>query len=297
MEKESQKRSLRDIIREKNPLNSASEFFNKKIKILMESLRNEDKAIRALVIGGKNDKALRDILKDVKSLFNKKEYINAYIVLDSFRERLGKASQKCSELRLDINTNYKEFFINELQGDEKEGLIEFREKLDKEIEGLGTRKAQMFINFKKEAGFLDFFRSIFTQRGRALRAWEKAHGKEIEKMKENLLVLMDIANETLNKVTEELKTMSYALAVRDVSSYSGASKRFTIVYQAFNNKFITFYKNHIKDLISDLTKDSLQEENTNVQRDTVVDEELSRSTIANTVIEARDRLTKLAKMV
>lgn len=252
MEKQSQKRSLKDIIREKNPLHSASEFFNTKLTNLMVSMRKTDSEIREIVIGGKKNRSLKDIIKHSRSLYNKKEYINSFIVLDEFRENLGKVSAKCESLSLDINVSYKEFFINELSRSEKDSLVDFREKLDQE---LNKKKADSYYTFVKQAGFLDFFRSIFTQRGRALRAWEKAHGKEIEKMKDGLVVLFNSANSTLDGVNEELKTMSFALSTRDVSAFNKASKNIITKYNSFNKEYKIFYKNNIKDLINDLSKE------------------------------------------
>lgn len=252
MEKESQKRSLTDIIREKNPLHSASEFFNSKVKTLMVSLRSADSQIRELVIGAKKQKSLKDVLKDSKSMFNKKEYINSFVIMDDFRQRLGQASSKCEELRADINVNYKEYFVNELASGEKDSLISFRERIEKEREDLKRSKASIYLGFVKEASVLDFFRSVFTQRGRALRAWEKAHGKQIEKMKEELVQLFTAAVETLEKVNDHLKTMSYALSIRNVASYNSEAKKFVETFKKFNKQYIKFYEKHIKDLISEI---------------------------------------------
>lgn len=292
MLKHSQKRSLRDIIREKNPLNSASEYFNSKIKELMKNLRKSDSEIRLIVSGDKKEPSLRDILKNSKSLFNKKEYINSFIVLDSFRERLGKASAICQSLNLDINTNYKDFFIKELADDEKQGLIEFRKKLDEELK----TKAHVYNEFVKQAGLLDFFRSIFTQRGRALRAWEKVHGKEIEQMKDSLVKLFDLSYSTLEEVNNQLMKMSYALSVRDISGYSSASKKIVMQYNKYNLYFKKYYKDHIQKLIDDLQveekRDTLhmtdeeQKQFQNESRDTLTEEAPERDTVVGVPLES-----------
>lgn len=297
MLKHSQKRSLRDIIREKNPLNSASEYFNSKIKELMKNLRKSDGEIRLIISGDKKEQSLRDILKNSKSLFNKKEYINSFIVLDSFRERLGKASAICQSLNLDINTNYKDFFIKELADDEKQGLIEFRKKLDEELK----TKAHVYNEFVKQAGLLDFFRSIFTQRGRALRAWEKVHGKEIEQMKDSLVKLFDLSYSTLEEVNNQLMKMSYALSVRDISGYSSASKKIVMQYNKYNLYFKKYYKDHIQKLIDDLQvevpvveekRDTLhmtdeeQKQFQNESRDTLPEEAQKRDTVPGTPLSS-----------
>lgn len=271
MEKQSQKRSLKDIIREKNPLNSATEFFNQRVKTLMSSMREVDKEIRAIVIGDKSNDSLKEIIKKSRSLFNRKEYINSFIVLDGFRENLGKVSQKCEQLKIDINLNYKEYFLNELTNNEKESLIEFRNKLDQEIKSKNIKAAQIYSGFVKDAGVIDFFRSIFTQRGRALRAWEKAHGKEVEAMKNELVILLNNANSTLDEVNESLKTMSYALSIRDISAFSKELKVLSKTYKLFNDKYKKFYSNHIKDLIATLQKDdSVIDDPANGGRDTII---------------------------
>jgi len=250
MEKIAQSRSKIDtIFRDRNPFNSAIEYFSTDVANIMADIRKKDNLARN-VFTSKNSPEFQ--LSSCKSAFKYKEYMKCIMYLDNFKDGLEKASSIFENLNDTLKIKYKNVFIEKLKNKEKKELIQFRQKMDNALSKKSSIDNELII---KSANLSSFFNSFFTQRGRSLRAWEKAHQEDVLKLKEGIVELMDLANDILKG--EEgiyflLKEMSFAISKRDVSGYIKNSKKFKKHYNMFNEKFVALYKNVVKDLIDTL---------------------------------------------
>jgi len=249
MYKESQSRSFKDKLKDYNPFSSSLEMFNTDVKDIMGKIRTADRSLRKIFT---SDNSPEKILKQCKSLFKRREYMQCVVFLDLFREKLGNAANIQLKLNEDINLNYKNFFISQLQGKEKQDLIKFRDKMDKKQAQINLA---VFEQMVKNAGVTDWFRSIFTQRGRALRTWEKTHSQEVAGLKEGLILMMDQAQTILDGAYSSLKEMSLALSQREISVYLKQLKNFKNYHKDFDKSFIKFYNDKVKDILSQLVED------------------------------------------
>lgn len=249
MYKESQSRSFKDKLKDYNPFSSSLELFNSDIKNIMGEIRGADRSLRRIFT---SDNSPEKILKQCRSLFKRREYMQCVVFLDLFREKLYNAEQIHIKLNEDINLNYKNFFISQLKGKEKQELIKFRDKMDKKQAQINLANFEQMV---KNAGVTDWFRSIFTQRGRALRTWEKTHSQEVAGLKEGLILMMDQAQTILNNAYSSLKEMSLALAQREISVYLKQLKNFKNYHKDFDKDFIKFYNDKVKDILSQLVED------------------------------------------
>lgn len=257
LNKTSQRRSRLDRLMDYNPMNSAVEYFNDEVKSMMTKIRKNDYDIRKIFLPS-NKKSPHQLIKNCEMLFKKREYMQCVILLSEIRVKLNDASKKSEEIKEDINTNYKNFFISKLKGKEKSDLMKLRDSM-KQAKSRASSNAQLV--FIKEAGLIDWLRSsIFTQRGRALRAWEKAHGEEVVKLKEGILNVINETKELLINANESLKEMSVSISRRDISSYFRAIKEFSKINKEFNNMFTKLYNDSIKEMIDDLIEEDKETE-------------------------------------
>lgn len=252
LNKTSQRRSRLDRIMDYNPMNSSIEYFNKDIKSMMSKIRESDSIIRRIFLPS-NKRSPVQLIKNCETLFKKREYMQCVILLDEIRGSLAHAKETAISLNNTIKTNYKDFFISKLEGKEKKDLISLRNKM----EAANKRaKSDRTLQMVKEAGVLDWFRSsIFTQRGRALRAWEKAHGEEVAALKENLLNMISETKSILSDANDSLKDMSVFISRGDISSYFKSLKNFEKIYKKYDNMFIKLYNENIKNMINELVDD------------------------------------------
>lgn len=251
MYKESQSRSFKDKLKDYNPFSSSLELFNNDIKNIMGEIRGADRSLRRIFTSDNNPE---EILKQCRALFKRREYMQCVMLLDLFREKLYNASKIQITLNETINLNYKNFFISQLKGKEKQDLIKFRDKMNEK-----KAKANLanFERMVKNAGVTDWFRSIFTQRGRALRTWEKIHSQEVAGLKEGLVLMMDQAQNILNNAYSSLKEMSLAISQRNISVYLKQLKNFKEYHKNFDKSFVKFYNEKVKDILSQLVEDKV----------------------------------------
>lgn len=246
MQKTAQKRSVLNKLREMTNVSgiAAEKFFNPEFQKVMESLREKDNAIRALVSGqeiegadpGPDPISLKDLLKSSKSNFNRREYMTSVAELGRFHKKLFDVIQSIKNLSLDVDAVHHEFLFKDL-GDEHK----------KQLEELKNRFAQNKIDtLVKEANIMDFFYNIGTKRGRALAAWEKRYPKQIGKLKKDTSMLLTRSEAILGQVLSALKEMAAARATRNIDNYMKGADKISKAYVGYDKTFKEYYSSNIK---------------------------------------------------
>jgi hypothetical protein len=249
MYKESQKRSVFDKARDLNPFSSSLEMFSTELKTLMTSIRKNDSSIRKKFT---SEDSPEKLLKTCNSMFKRKEYMQCVLLLDKIREKFIDVNKLQSELILNVNENYKNFFISKLKGKEREELVKLKELLDKRT---ATASLEQFQGTLKKIAFTDWFKSVFTQRGRALKAWERAHGEDVAGLKEGILEMMELARQSLDEFYAALKETSLFIAQRNVSGYLRQIRGFKRLSDNYDKAFVKFYNTKVKHILEGLTKE------------------------------------------
>src|SRR5579864_6571565 len=171
MDKTAQKRSLLNKLHEMAnvPARSAENFFKPELKRVMNTLIDADDVVRSTLSGEKVGKATpedsvsaKNLLKEAKSFINRREYLSAVANLGRFHKKMQDVVNVLDKLTLNVNTLHHQFLFNKLPTKHREHLEDFEKRI----------AAQRLPYLTKEAGIMDFFHNIGTQRGRALAAWE-----------------------------------------------------------------------------------------------------------------------------
>lgn len=261
MEKVAQKRSILNKLKEVTNISgqAAEKFFNPEFQKVMESLREKDNMVRAVIAGQEIDGAdpgpdpisLKELLKSAKSNFNRREYMTTVSELGRFHKKLFDAQQVIKSLEVDVDQVHHEFLFKDLGDEHKKQLEDLKKRF------ANSRQQELI----KEAGIMDFFHNIGTQRGRALAAWEKRYPKQIGKLKKDTSLLLSKSEMALTTTLSSLKEMAAARASRNVDNYMKAADKIVKAYQNYDKLFKEYYINNIKGFLEKVELTSPVEKN------------------------------------
>jgi hypothetical protein len=120
------------------------------------------------------------------------------------------------------------------------------------LEDFEKRTASQRLTYMtKEAGIMDFFHNIGTQRGRALAAWEKRYPEVVGKIRQGTIDQLESSQELLSEVLNLLKDMATYRAARKIDDYLSAGKQIVAAFKRFDmggksGGFRGFYNTTIK---------------------------------------------------
>lgn len=223
---------------------AAEKFFNPEFKKVMESLREKDNTIRAIVSGkeiegadpGSDPVSLKDLLKSAKSNLNRREYMTAVAELGRFHKKVFDVKLLIDTLEKDVDAVHHEFLFRDLGEEHKKQLADLKTRF-------ATTRRQTMV---KEASIMDFFYNIGTKRGRALAAWEKRYPKQVSKLKRDTVSLLSRSEAVLSMMLGALKEMASARATRNVDNYMKAADKITKNYQMYDKTFKDYYVSNIE---------------------------------------------------
>lgn len=254
MQKIAQKRSLLNKLRENTNFSgiAAEKVFSPEFQELMERLRNEtDDPIRAIISGsqvgdadpGSDPISLKDLLKNVKSNINRREFMKAVSDLGRFHKKMFDATRLITNFKYNVDKIHEKFLFEGLDDDNKKHLLELKSRVT-------ASSTEYFI---KSAGIMDFFANIGTPRGRALAGWEKTYPKQIGKLKNDTINILKQSERLLGNVLTFLKEMASARAVRNVDNYLKAGDKMVKAYSAYDTIFKDYYNSNIKGFLEKLS--------------------------------------------
>jgi hypothetical protein len=250
MDKTAQKRSLLNKLHEMGniPAHAAESFFKPELKRVMNTLIDADDVIRSTLAGQKIGKATpedpvsaKDLLKEAKSLINRREYLSAVANLGRFHKKMQDVSNVLDKLTLNVDSLHHQFLFNKLPSKHRQQLEDFEKRI----------ASERLPHFTKEAGIMDFFHNIGTQRGRALAAWEKRYPQVVAKIRDGAIEQLESSQNLLNEVLTLLKEMASSRASRNIDAYLNTSKQVANSFKKFDTGgksggFRGFYNTAVK---------------------------------------------------
>lgn len=253
LNKQAQRRKkLLEKLTEKSDMNSADvgKFFSPELKRVMGLLKDADDSIRSILSGEKvgtapspDDKvSLKDLLKSAKSNFNRREYMASAAELGRFHKKMFDAVKIINTFDLGVNRIHHDFLFQGLNSKQKENIQKLRSHMS-------TKAEIANFYFIKEAGIMDFFYNLGTQRGRALAAWEKKYPKVAQELKNGLENLLDKAESTLAITLSSLKDMVNFRKNQSIDEYVDTAKEIVKTFNKFDDGkdgFKSFYSSVIK---------------------------------------------------
>lgn len=245
------------------PARSAEKFFRPEFEKVMKSLVAKDDAIRSILLGKKygtpeagirlDGKSAKDLLKEAKSYINRREYISAVSSLAQFHRKMQEVSNMVDKLSFDVSKIHHQFLFGKKIPEKK-----YMEHLT----DLESRIASQNAEIIKQAGLVDTLRNMFTERGRALRAWEKRYEETVGPLRDATKEQLAASEALLTAVLETLREMGSLRAARKVDAYVEAAKnlkREFDTYDAGKNGFRNFYNTYVRKHVENQRK-ALQED-------------------------------------
>jgi hypothetical protein len=251
MDKIAQERGIFNKLREKVNMPGAylEGFFKPELDRVMTSLKELDDRIRAVLTGKKigtadapaDAVAVKDLLKNARTNFNRREYMTGVAELGRFHKKLYDISQDIGKFFVDVNKIHHKFLF---EGADDEKIQNLRKHMDETM-----KKAEADSRyFIKEAGIMDFFYNIGTKRGRSLAAWEKKYPKQTKDLREGGDRLINEAQRLLDNTLTNLKQMATARATRRPDEYMDVANKIKADFEKFDNGkggFRDYYNNAI----------------------------------------------------
>lgn len=221
-------------------------FFKPELERIMGALRGVDDKIRAELTGKQIgdsaptiEKAAKDILKDARRNFARREYMTGIADLGLFHKKMAEITKEISKWEVDVNRIHHRFLFQGVDEDRIKGLREHME----------SKKAQeRYERLVKEAGIMDFFYNLVSPRGRGLAAYEKKYPKITKDLRDGGAKLLDSADTLLANTISLLKDMATARATRRPDDYMDAANKIVAEYNKFDagdKGFRSYYQNAV----------------------------------------------------
>jgi hypothetical protein len=250
MDKSAQQRGLLNKLHEAvSPSGAMEKAFKPQFEEIMKSLVVKDDTMRSILLGKKVGKqvmpkseldgvSVKDLLGKAKSYINQREYISAVASLTRFHKKMQGVSDVVDALDFDLSKIHHQFLFGKKMPEKKymEHLSDFEKRT-------ASYEFEWMI---KEAGLVDSLKNLFTQRGRALRSWEKKYEDKVAPIRDGTKAQLEQAQALLSSVLEQMKTMASLRASRRVDAYVEAAKVVKSAFQAYDVSFRKFYDTVIR---------------------------------------------------
>lgn len=283
MDKIAQKRSLLNKLREVTDIGgiAVEKLFNPDFKKLMDRLRKTvDDPIRAIVSGETIGSArvpgdpvsLKVLLRSSKSNFNRREYMKAVADLGRFHKKCSQIVQILSSFQYEVDKIHEKFLLKGLDNDSKKYLHDLKTRMAQPIYMQFIKEAALDENFiieklvdkSKDVGkkFTDIYTNLFTEKGMALRGWEKRYPEQVGKLKEDTeSVIGQFKSFLYETILPSLERMADARATRNPEKYIEYSNNIIIDFKTIDDAFKKYYQENVKgflekqELIAPVKKD------------------------------------------
>lgn len=240
---------------------AAEKYFNPEFKKVMTSLRKADNNIRSIVTGesigteddesgnpGKYKISMKQLLKQIKSNLNRREYMVASADLGRFHAKLFEIANQIHSLDDRVSDLHNQFLFGTkespiLTEDQWEHLQDMRSRY------AAAKRRDFFV---KEAGLkdiADFFHNITNERGRALAIYEKRYGKRNEKMKKDAYALLKDGDALVTHIIATMKELASLRSTRNPDKYIEKAIQLSKRFEPFDAKFKEFYNTSVKGLL------------------------------------------------
>lgn len=244
MDKTAQKRHSVGLREKVDIFGRGAEALSPTFAALMQKLRDTDDKIRDSLLD--DDVRLKDLLKSAKKKFNLREYMQAVADLSTFHEKLENVVDILRVLEFDVDTAHHEFIGNDLPEDTLEKLRRTQER----IKAKKTKKAAVKVWIQKQAGILDLWGLLNTDREKGLRGWEKRYPTKMRQLKSQTASLINKSESLFSTLLVSLKEMSSARGARNLDRYLKAAKKITDTFNNYNTQYEKYYEENIDNFLS-----------------------------------------------
>jgi len=236
MEKVAQRRGLINRLRGVTDVGGrAAEIFSPAFSKIMDDLRAADEKVRQIV----TDANLKDILKEAKSQFNRREYMTAVSKLKSFHDKVAEVYTVLNNFKMNIDKVHEQFLFHDLDEETKKSLTGLKQKFE--------AKAAI-----KNAGISDIFHNLTTDRGVALKTWEKRYPNQIKKLKADTESLIKKSLKLYSELKSALVNMDKFVSIRKPEQYLQSAGNFISQYKEYDEEFKQYYIGNIKNFVEKL---------------------------------------------
>lgn len=253
MDKFAQRRSLLNKMREgvNAPSRKIKSLFDKEYSALVDAVKKTDNQIRAIAVGetidganpGKDAIALKQLLKDARSKFNRREYLVVASLLGRYHRKMDDVMRIIRDFKLDFDKVHNKFLFAPLEDRKEKERNKHIEHLRDLRQRLGEEQYPAY--FIKEAGIWDQLHNLFTNRGRALSNWEKNYPKAVE-LREGAEKCLQEAENLQANLLSTLKEMATARATNDINGYVELANTLPAAYRQFDADFRNYYSRYVK---------------------------------------------------
>lgn len=248
MDKTAQKRDRLHKFREKVDIfGRGAEALSPTFAALMEKLRETDDKIREALL--EDDVKLKDVLKSARQNFNRREYMQSVADISTFHEKMEQVVDTLKVLELDVDAAHHEFLGTDLPPEAVEKLKRVQER----IKAKKTKKAATKVWIEKHAGYFgDLWYALTSDRGKALRGWEKRYPSKMKQLKSHTSALINKSDSLFNVLLSSLKEMSSARGARNLDRYLKAAKKLTDTFNTYNTQYEKYYEDNVDNFLSKL---------------------------------------------
>lgn len=205
---------------------------------VVQEMNDTDEKVRAVATGDGKE-SLKDLLKQIKSNINRREYMKAIALLGKFHKKMYDINLLLGLFAKNIDKTHEKFLFHGLDDDTQQHLKSFRDKW-----------ASAHPYFIKQANILDFFHNLTNERGRALAGWEKRYPIKVKKVKDGAISALLAAEKMLSVLLVNFKLMDKARTVRNPDNYILASRKILEHFKSpYDRDFKIFYDTEIKGLL------------------------------------------------
>lgn len=228
-----------------SPGETVSGMFSPEFTRLMDRLREVDDEAREHAVD------LKDILKTAKSNFNRREYMTTITFLGRFHERIDLIKQQFLHLIKETDMVHNEFLFGDLDPEHRSYLTDkmtekFKPKSKAPVKP-APGKADDGVT--KEAGVKDWWHNLTSDRGKALKSWEKRFPKKAKEIKRQTEKMLTRSEMFLNYTLSTFKTLASLRATRGLEEYLKASDGFIQKYDAYDAAFAEYFNGSVRSFV------------------------------------------------
>lgn len=251
MDKTAQKRNIIDRAREKMDIGGvAAEKFNPEVKKVMDNIREVDDAVRSIVAGVQQGKAaapkdarsLKKILENAKTSFKRLEYLAAVSDIMKFSKKIDEVSNILDNINADMTEAQQKFLF---EGVDPETIKYITEQF---------KEAKFNRNMVKEAGVInwmaDSIRMYTSDRGKALRYWQKMFPKKTAQLKKEIDKMIKLGEALVSSILLSLKSMNSFRINRDPEDYILAAAKMKDKITKYLTTFAQFKKDPVESFVT-----------------------------------------------
>ncbi len=219
---------------------------------IMEVLREVDDNVREITFSDDKGGTLKSLIKVARSNFNRREYVNACIYLGRFHDKFADIKTEFDKIQKDLSGANNEFLFGDLEPEQLEFLMKrMPEKFKKKEKKKEKKEKTAFMEdlLIKEGGVGDWWHNVTTDRGKALKGWEKRFPQYAKQLRRDTEKMISRSEVIFSNLIAALKPLASYRNKSQLEDYIKLSDVLMKKYDQYDTYFNTFYNDHISKLV------------------------------------------------